>query len=146
MNDASNFKSLTIALLIAPILEGCSFFQTNQAGEANNGPEQSLANTKPTLKTFKNIRKIYRFDPNNPASIATELDFDFKRNVYQPSENAKRHRVVASMLNLRSAPNTGSKVVGLLKSGAYVRIQETLGGWGKTDDGWVFLKYLEKVP
>lgn len=49
---------------------------------------------------------------------------------------------VTSGLNIRSEPNADSESVGTYKEGDIVTIIEVQGNWGKTDKGWINLKYV----
>lgn len=53
--------------------------------------------------------------------------------------------VTASVLNIRKEPNTSSAIVGDYKNGVTVTIKEEKDGWGKTNKGWVSLKYIKKI-
>lgn len=46
-------------------------------------------------------------------------------------------------LNIRSEPNADSEIVGSYTEGDLITILEVNGSWGKTDKGWVNLKYVE---
>lgn len=46
-------------------------------------------------------------------------------------------------LNIRKEPNAESEVVGTYTEGDLVTIVEVDGSWGKTDKGWINLKYIE---
>ena len=50
--------------------------------------------------------------------------------------------ITASELNIRKGPGTSYDVVGKYHKGDKVTITETKDGWGKTDKGWVSLKYV----
>ena len=50
--------------------------------------------------------------------------------------------ITASQLNIRKGPGTSYDAVGKYYNGDKVTITETKDGWGKTDKGWVSLKYV----
>ena len=50
---------------------------------------------------------------------------------------------VTTGLNIRKEPNSKSEKVGEYKKGTKVTITETKDGWGKTDKGWISLKYVQ---
>lgn len=50
--------------------------------------------------------------------------------------------ITATELNIRKGPGTNYDAVGKYKKGDKVTITETKDGWGKTDKGWVSLKYV----
>ena len=50
--------------------------------------------------------------------------------------------VTSNGLNIRKEPNTTSTIVGNYANGAKVTILETKNGWGRTDKGWVSMKYV----
>ncbi len=51
--------------------------------------------------------------------------------------------VTARALNVRSEASTDSKVVGSLAKGAKVTILEKKNGWGRTNNGWISLKFVD---
>ena len=50
---------------------------------------------------------------------------------------------ITSGLNIRKDPNADSEVVDAYKEGDRVTILEVSGTWGKTDKGWINLKYVK---
>lgn len=48
-------------------------------------------------------------------------------------------------LNIRKGASTKYKVVGSYKKGTLVKITSIKNGWGKTNKGWICLKYCKKV-
>ena len=48
-------------------------------------------------------------------------------------------------VNIRSGPGTGYGKTGAYPRGAVVTVREERNGWGRTDQGWVSLDYLEPV-
>lgn len=50
--------------------------------------------------------------------------------------------ITASELNIRKEANDKSASVGVYKKGAKVSILEKSGDWGRTDKGWINLKYV----
>ncbi len=50
--------------------------------------------------------------------------------------------VTATSLNIRSGPGTNYSSRGSLTKGYKVKILEVKDGWGRTNDGWVSLKYI----
>uniref|UniRef100_UPI0040259D95 SH3 domain-containing protein n=1 Tax=Candidatus Cryptobacteroides bacterium TaxID=3085639 RepID=UPI0040259D95 len=59
------------------------------------------------------------------------------------------YRCTASVLNVRTAPNTYSRVLGTLKRGQTIDVIETTGGFAKVSyggrTGYASLKYLERM-
>ena len=53
--------------------------------------------------------------------------------------------ITATELNIRKGPGTNYDAVGKYKKGDKVTITETKDGWGKTDKGWISLKYVSGV-
>ncbi len=57
--------------------------------------------------------------------------------------------VTASILNLRESPSTSSKIIGTLKKGSRLKVQQSSGEWYKvsTDklNGWVSVKYVTEA-
>ena len=60
---------------------------------------------------------------------------------------AKTGRVTATSLNIRKSANSESKVVGTLREGAKVTIQDSTGSWYKISSGgktgYVYKKYIK---
>ena len=50
---------------------------------------------------------------------------------------------VNSTLNIRKEAKTSAEKVGEYKNGDKVTILEVSGEWGKTDKGWINLKYVK---
>ena len=50
--------------------------------------------------------------------------------------------ITASELNIRKGPGTSYESVGKYYNGNTVTITETKDGWGKTDKGWISMKYV----
>lgn len=46
-------------------------------------------------------------------------------------------------LNIRSGPNTSYRSTGILKQGDAVEILAQVGGWGYTEQGWIFMSYVQ---
>ncbi len=51
--------------------------------------------------------------------------------------------VVTRGLNIRQEPNADSEIVATLAEGNIVTVLEVDGGWGRTVQGWINLKYVE---
>ena len=49
---------------------------------------------------------------------------------------------IANGLNIRLEPNADSEIVGTYTTGDRVTVLEVNGRWGKTDQGWINLKYV----
>lgn len=56
-----------------------------------------------------------------------------------------KYEVTATLLNVRSGPGTSNKIVKVYKKGKVVTITSKKEGWGKCSDGWLNLKYAQKV-
>ena len=52
--------------------------------------------------------------------------------------------VNASSLNVRTGPGTNYSLAGQVTEGYKLNILEVQNGWGRIDDGWVLLKYVNK--
>ena len=46
-------------------------------------------------------------------------------------------------LNIRTGPNTSFRSTGILKQGDAVEILAQIGGWGYTEQGWIFMSYVQ---
>ena len=49
---------------------------------------------------------------------------------------------IANGLNIRKEPNADSEIVGTYTTGDQAVIVEVLGNWGRTEAGWIHLKYV----
>ena len=56
-----------------------------------------------------------------------------------------KYEVTATLLNVRSGPGTSNKIVKVYNKGKVVTITSKKEGWGKCSDGWLNLKYAQKV-
>lgn len=54
-------------------------------------------------------------------------------------------KVTAHALNVRAEGNNTAKIVRVLHKRDVVSIYEESNGWGKINDGWIFLRYTEKA-
>ena len=48
-------------------------------------------------------------------------------------------------LNIREKPDISSAVVGAYPNGTIITVLETKDGWGRTDQGWVYMEYVTTV-
>lgn len=46
-------------------------------------------------------------------------------------------------LNIRTGPNTSFQSVGTYNKGDHIRVLAQVGNWGYTENGWVFMSYVE---
>lgn len=51
--------------------------------------------------------------------------------------------VETDSLNVRTGPNTSYRSAGILQQGETVEILAQVGGWGYTEQGWIFMSYVE---
>lgn len=51
----------------------------------------------------------------------------------------------AKALNIRKEPDSLSAVVGNYADGTIITILETKDGWGRTDQGWIYMDYVKTV-
>ena len=61
----------------------------------------------------------------------------------QAVASGKTGTITASELRIRKGAGTGYDSVGVYKKGDKVTIIETKNGWGRTDKGWVSMKYVD---
>ncbi len=54
-------------------------------------------------------------------------------------------KVTANVLNIRSGAGTNYAIKGTTKKGSVHEMLEEKNGWGKIDNGWISLEYVEKV-
>ena len=60
-----------------------------------------------------------------------------------PTYKTGKGTVTADSLNIRKEPKADSDSVGKYKKGDKVEILEVKGEWGKTNKGWINLKYVK---
>lgn len=70
-------------------------------------------------------------------SLASQTDFT-------ETDINKQGVVTASLLNVRSAPNTNASILGKYTAGAVITLlAETSSGWYKTDKGYIYKQYVQ---
>lgn len=74
-------------------------------------------------------------DPTEPTEDSKDPD--------DTDTSGSNGTVTASELNIRKGPGTEYDSVGRYKKGDKVTILETRSGWGRTDKGWIKLKYVD---
>ena len=78
-------------------------------------------------------------EPQETEPPATEPDGDDEK----PVTSGKAGTITASELHIRKGAGTSYDSVGKYKKGDKVTIIETKNGWGRTDKGWVSMKYVD---
>lgn len=68
-------------------------------------------------------------------------------NIVTPKPVTKQTYVVNTLLglNIRAGAGTNFKKVGVYKNKTKIIVTQTSNNWGKTDKGWVALKYCKKI-
>lgn len=61
------------------------------------------------------------------------------------TENAFSGKVTEDDLNIRTGPDTSFQSVGTYKKGDTVQILVKVGSWGYTEQGWIFMNYIEAL-
>ena len=61
------------------------------------------------------------------------------------ADNATNGIVTSETLNIRTGPATSFQSVGTLQQGETISILAQVAGWGYTEQGWVFMSYVEPV-
>ena len=61
------------------------------------------------------------------------------------TENAFSGTVTEDALNIRTGPDTSFQSVGTYQKGDTIHILVQVGSWGYTEQGWVFLTYIEPI-
>ena len=59
------------------------------------------------------------------------------------SDDAISGTVNTEELNIRTGPNTSFRSIGTFRQGETIEILAQVGGWGYTEQGWVFMSYVE---
>ena len=98
------------------------------------GGNQGTTETEPTT------------EPTQPTTQPTEPPETTPTQPTQPPVYADPIAygvVTATELNIRKGPDISYESVGKYYNGDQVTITETLDGWGKTDKGWVSMKYIK---
>ncbi len=80
-------------------------------------------------------------DPTNPS----EPKDDPTEPTKPASTNSTKGTVTADTLNIRkkASSSSDSEIVGKYKKGDKIEILEIKSGWGRTDKGWVSMKYVK---
>lgn len=103
--------------------------------------------TKTNFKKYANARMYYCFkndrevvkDNDAPVIIKDETNTIVKNVNYSAKITAN------SGLNIRSGASEGYKRVGIYLKDQTIKITKESNGWGKTDKGWISLKYISKI-
>lgn len=103
--------------------------------------------TKDNFKKYANSRMFYCFkndridikDNNNTTTVKKDTTSNVK------SVNYKVKVTANDGLNIRTGASTSYKSIGGYTKGSTVTITKESNGWGKTDKGWICLKYTKKV-
>jgi len=61
------------------------------------------------------------------------------------SSNSQKYKITATALNVRAGIGTSYRIIRTLKKNDIVNVQDVQSGWGKISDGWISLKYAQKV-
>lgn len=100
----------------------------------DNATDVKIADTVPEQRAFGAAiaRGILKTLGIKDKDVSISLDVNPSYKVYQVTANA---------LNIRSKSNASSKILGQFGKGNIVCVFETEGDWGRTDRGWINLKY-----
>lgn len=80
------------------------------------------------------------------TSLDTPLKMPLKVSFESPiAKEVSSYRVAVSVLNVRTRATTDSAVKSRLYQSEVIEVLEVQDGWGKIDEGWVLLSYLERV-
>lgn len=61
-------------------------------------------------------------------------------------EDTAQYKITVDRLNIRSAPNTSSKVLGTAKKGEVYTVIKEQNNWGQLkNNGWISLEYAKKI-
>ena len=103
--------------------------------------------SKSNFKKYANARMYYCFKNENREvkdnNTTVVVKKDETTNV--KSVNYKVKVTAQSGLNIRTGASTNYKCVGGYTRGSAVTITKESNGWGKTDKGWICLKYTSKI-
>ena len=61
------------------------------------------------------------------------------------ADNAINGTVTSTTLNIRTGPATSFQSIGAFQEGETISILAQVAGWGYTEQGWVFMSYVEPV-
>lgn len=103
--------------------------------------------TKDNFKKYANARMFYCFkndrvdikDNNNTTTVKKDTVSNVKNVNYKVKVTAN------DGLNIRAGASTSYKRIGGYIKGTTVTITKESNGWGKTQKGWICLKYTKKV-
>ena len=80
-----------------------------------------------------------RTDKGWISMVYVDMDEASITSIYKTGKGT----ITATELNIRESGSKDSKALGLYKQGDKVEILEVKGEWGKTDKGWISLKYVK---
>jgi len=109
--------------------------------------------SKEKNKKYKRQEKIFReaiewkhflLDYNNVIVGTLKEKKDFLNTYRKKIKKYTYYKIRTNTLNIRSNPTTKSKVLGKYYKADKVYISKVENGWGYSQKGWVFMKYLTK--
>ena len=138
--DGDNIK------IYDPYLYAAKFDVASRRGKATV-KENTVYVTKTNFKKYANARMYYCFKNENKEVKDNNTTVVVKKDntTTVKSVNYKVKVTAQSGLNIRTGASTNYKRVGGYTKGTTITITKESNGWGKTDKGWICLKYTSKI-
>lgn len=129
-----------------PYLYNGKFNTSSRKGKASI-KSNTVYVTKSNFKKYANARMFYCYknDRTDVKENNTTVTVNKKTKSSVKNVNYKVKVTANSGLNIRNGASTKYKRVGTYAKNATVTITKESNGWGKTNKGWICLKYTKKV-
>lgn len=127
-------------------------YSTKFNTSSRNGKVEVKGNTVycsiDNFKKYAHARSFFAFKNNGNTNTNSTTLNTISNNLVQTStnQNSQTYNVTItakSGLRIRSGASTNYKRLGAYSYGTNVEIIEQSNGWGKTKDGWIYLRYTK---
>lgn len=143
--DAAIAEENTAAKILSDGTLGILGYGVVNLGELNvrTGPGEEYAKVG---EVKLGIRYAYYQTSENWVRIESGwVSTDYFYTEGSVTENAFSGKVTEDNLNIRTGPDTSFQSVGTYMKGDTVQILVKVGSWGYTEQGWVFMNYIEAI-
>ena len=107
---------------------------------------QGKAPTLASLQTMQSAKEAAAKQSDATPKLATS-QASAKPRVESGAETISlaSYEILVDILNIRTHPNTKSKISKRMYKHQILELQDLGNGWGKGKDGFVFLEFLQKI-
>ena len=110
----------------------------------NSEFKKSIENLRGSVNSLKTRVKVLEFKQekyNNSPAVSIGKD---SVELYDENSSSQLYMVSSWALRCRELPSIDSKIIQYVKMGDLIEISSTANGWGRTKNGFIKLKFLEK--